>query len=86
MSTFEGEITKYKVIIFGGSHSNLAKIACWNGDVFVGKLQFQDEPMENRSSQSGWFSIYYNRSSLSEIVDILRNEKPIYYFLLTLLL
>lgn len=49
---------------------------------YIGALRFQDDSATLRESfrmeNSQWVDLYYPRSLLPQIIDMLRNEKPVY--------
>jgi hypothetical protein len=76
------EIDKYRVAVFPQTGTP-AKIGLWNssGDKFaVAYLRPEGEelPKAYEDVDLGWYRLYFHRSALPELVDLLRHERPLF--------
>ena len=81
MSYISTEIETYQIAIFPQTGTP-AKINLYSGNsVFaVLFLRPDDEELQKAhlDTQVGYLRVYYHRSALAELVDLMRNEKPVY--------
>jgi len=78
-------VTQYNVSFYGSSdgyQGNRAQIQLSDGPTVLGWVRFHDPSMPfPADSQSGAFIIMHLPSSMFEnVIDVLRNEKPINYY------
>jgi len=78
-------VTQYHVLFYGstnGYQDNRAQITLYDGSTVLGYARFHDAGMSfPNDSQSGGKIIMHLPSSMFEnVLDVLRNEKPINYY------
>ena len=82
MATYSGEIEKYFVNIISPQTSSGSLITL-RGEFGRAVLKFLPEgatlPDNRKHDTADHFDIYYPRDHWAPIIDILRNEKPIYF-------
>ena len=86
-STFQ-EVTRYQVAVFAAPKAGyLDAYISLRSENLVGACWFLREgqalPANRKatlSSGSPYYILYYRYSQMSDLVDLLRNEKPIYLF------
>ena len=77
------EITSYKYYTFSSRDSSIANtvILFYGSEAYLGGAFFSnsDEPIKPAQKySSGVYGLYYKYSDLPNIIDMLRNEKPVY--------
>ncbi len=76
-------IDDYKVVIYGekeGGSTIGAFIHCYNANTNVMSCVFYNDEDNVPANSSGTrVNLYYPYSKLSDVLDILRNEKPVYF-------
>jgi hypothetical protein len=81
MSYVSTEIDSYQIAVFAQTGTP-AKINLYSGrSVFaVAFLRPEGEalPKAHADAQEGYVRLYYHRQALPDLVDLLRNEKPVY--------
>ena len=75
-------VTSYHVLIYGseqGYQTNRAQIALYNGTKVVAYVRFNDPGMvfEADSEAGGIIKMHLPSAMFPNVIDILRNEKPI---------
>ena len=80
MATKTFEITEYKYGFFNGeTYQNKRMIAhLYQNDQCVAIVNFQKEFHIPHTDNHGVISLYYRMEDLPGVIDMLRNEKPIY--------
>jgi hypothetical protein len=75
----------YRFQYYAGSGSPGAYITCWQDSISVGTLVFAADGTELPANkiQDNSVILYYPLSRFSQVLDILRNEKPLYLWLNT---
>lgn len=78
-------VTQYHVLVYGtsdGYQDNRAQITLYDGATVLGYVRFHDPGMTfPNDSQSGGLIIMHLPSMMFEnVIDVLRNEKPINYY------
>ena len=80
------EIKKYHILVYGspeGYQTNRAQIALYDSsDKTVAYVRFNDPGMsfENDSESSGRIKMHLPSSMFENVLDILRNEQPVYIY------
>lgn len=80
------EIKKYHILFYGspaGYQTNRAQIALYDtNDKTAAFLRFNDPGMffENDSQSGGIIRMYLPSAMFQNVLDVLRNEKPVYIY------
>jgi len=80
------EVKKYHILVYGspkGYQTNRAQIALYDGsNKTVAYLRFNDPGMyfENDYESSGIIRMHLPSTMFENVLDILRNEKPVYIY------
>ena len=79
------EIGRYSVCINGsGGLKERARVIFYDTDLqTIGTIIFLKDPDEAKSKEdnqasNGFITVYHSEDQLSNIIDVLRNEKPVY--------
>lgn len=76
------EIKKYLYYLFSSREDATPVLFLYdNNNSHIGYVYFRSgtQPLpEAKQYSNGRYALYYRRSVLSELIDMLRNEKPIY--------
>ena len=78
-------VTQYDVLFYGstaGYADCRAQIEVLNGTTVLGWIRFHDEgmPFPNDSQSSGKIIMHLPSAMFENVIDVLRNEKPINYY------
>ncbi len=79
------EIKSYHVLVYGspvGYQTNRSQIALYGDNGTVGYIRFNDPGMnfENDSESGGRIKMHLPSTMFQSVLDILRNEKPVYIY------
>lgn len=80
------EVKKYHILVYGsptGYQTNRSQIALYDGNNrTVAYLRFNDPDMnfENDSESGGRIKMHLPSTMFENVLDILRNEKPVYIY------
>ena len=82
MAVYSNEITSYQAYV---PTSGISGIHIYNEGIYKGKCSFYEDGvnMSQNISSSGRVYLHYPASKFSWVLDILRNEKPVFYYLNT---
>ncbi len=77
------EITRYEYYTFSSRDSSIAQtvILLYGADGYLGGIFFSTEEQPLKPAEkfpSGVYGLYYDYQELQIIIDMLRNEKPVY--------
>ena len=75
------QFDSYSIVYYGGKDTYLhSRIGLLSGGTAVGRLNFitDGNSIPESKDLNGLFIINFHESRFSEVVDILRNEKPLY--------
>ena len=83
MSYATTEIKEYRVALFPQAGTP-GKISLWDAGsqkfaVLYLRPDGESLPVAYEDVDLGWFRAYFHRSAYLELVDLLRNEKPVYF-------
>ena len=78
-------VTQYHVLFYGSSggyQDNRAQIALYDGTNVLGYVRFHDSgmPFPNDSQSGGQIIMHLPSAMFENVLDVLRNEKPINYY------
>ncbi len=78
-------VTQYHVLFYGsadGYQNNRAQICVYNGATVLGYVRFHDSgmPFPNDSQSGGLITMHLPSTMFENVLDVLRNEKPINYY------
>jgi hypothetical protein len=81
MATYNKPFDSYKIWYYSDFTYD-ALIYCYNGSSYAGRLAFiaDDKPLPENKMWSNQPSLYYHTSKFEDIIDILRNEGPLYLY------
>jgi len=81
MATYNRPFDSYKLWYYS-DFSYEALIYCYNGSSYAGRMVFiaEDKPLPENRMWSNQPSLHYQISRFDDIIDILRNEGPLYLF------
>ena len=83
MAVFSGEIETYTVNVLSPKHYNGRRLMNLRGSFGAAILWFYPEdaalPDNRKRSGQNTFDVYYPMSSWSALLDVLRNESPVYF-------
>ena len=76
------EIRKYLYYLFSSREDATPVVFLYDAnDAHIGYVYFRGDTQPlpaARQYSNGRFALYYRRSALADLIDMLRNEKPIY--------
>jgi hypothetical protein len=78
-------VTQYHVLFYGSStgyQDNRAQISVYEGSTVLGYIRFHDHgmPFPNDSQSGGRIIMHLPSTMFQNVMDVLRNEKPINYY------
>jgi len=78
-------VTQYHILFYGtsdGYQDNRAQIALYDGSNVLGYVRFHDSgmPFPNDSESGGKIIMHLPSSMFENVLNVLRNEKPIKYY------
>ena len=81
MPTVQKDFDAYMIWYYSG-HTYEALIYCYKAGAYVGRIVFyKDGSVQPNANFASGPSVHYSLSRFEHVVDILRNEKPLYLFL-----
>ena len=82
MATISKDFDSYRLWYYSGDKL-LAVIHCYKGTVFVGRISFfrEGDPVPPNANLPNGPSIHFPSRSFNDVINILRQERPLYLFL-----